>query len=159
MSGILFTIVLNSIAFLALALFQAETVKKYFNINKEDFFKYSLFNTLKLFVYNHDSAKKSNAGPLEMYVSFGAIVSQVMLIWYSCYYSAFVSIRMRQISHFAYSICWYQFPTKFQKNIMMIIRQSNEKFMYTGFGIVNCNLETVKMVRSITFSISMVIFD
>lgn len=80
-------------------------------------------------------------------MSLNSAMLQVALIWFFCYYSALVSMRMEQFSNVAYSIHWYQFSIVSQKSILMIIRQSQKDFSYKGFGILQCDMETLKMVN------------
>lgn len=95
--------------------------------------------------------QKTKAGAFEVYVSLNSAMLQVALIWFFCYYSALVSMRMSQVADVAYSIRWYRFATDAQHSIIMLIRTSNKSFAYQGFGIMQCNMETLKMVCWLTF--------
>lgn len=90
--------------------------------------------------------QKTKAGAFEVYVSLNSAMLQIALIWFFCYYSALVSMRMNQVAHIAYSIRWYRFTKDSQNSILMMIRQSNLHFAYKGFGILQCDMETLKMV-------------
>lgn len=78
---------------------------------------------------------------------------QGALIWFYCKFAALVSDRMDQIADFAYSTLWYRFPVQCQKPVQTIIQQSNVKFVYTGLGIVMCNMQTLKTVHPSNTSI------
>lgn len=91
-------------------------------------------------------SQKTKAGAFEVYVSLNSAMLQVAVIWFFCYYSALVSMRMEQVAHVAYSIRWYRFTKDSQNCILMMIRQSNQHFAYKGFGILQCDMETLKMV-------------
>ncbi|XP_055319545.1 uncharacterized protein LOC129577107 [Sitodiplosis mosellana] len=114
MSGVLFIIIINSIIFCALCLFQMET--------------------------------KTKAGAFEVYVSLNSVTLQGALIWFFCYHSALVAMRMGEVSNVAYALPWYHFSITSQKGVMMMLRQSNKHFAYRGFGILQCDLQTLKMM-------------
>lgn len=81
-----------------------------------------------------------------MYVSLNSVMLQTTLIWYICYHSALVSMRLSQISEFVYFMNWYKCPCDLQGAIKMMIQQSNERFSYSGFGILKCDMQTLSMV-------------
>lgn len=134
MSGVLFIIIANSIIFMAVCLFQMETVIHFIIVQKNK-------QNIKKFIL-----QKTKAGAFVVYVSLNSAMLQMALIWFFCYYSAIVSTRLSQVADVAYSICWYQFSISLQKRILMMIRQSNRHVFYHGFGIMKCNMETLKMV-------------
>lgn len=90
--------------------------------------------------------KKTKAAAFEVYVSLNSVILQSALIWYFCYHSSLATVRMGQISLYAYSTPWYQLSIDSQKSIQMMIQRSNCHFGYSGFGILQCNLQTLKMV-------------
>lgn len=81
-----------------------------------------------------------------MYVSLTSVMLQTMLIWYFCYHSQLVTTRMSQISDFAFSVNWYRFPNILQRCTLLLIQQSNKRFAYSGFGIMQCDMQTLSMV-------------
>lgn len=86
-----------------------------------------------------------------MYVSLTSVALQSALIWFFCYHSALVSERMSIVSDVTYSLPWHCFSINSQKCIMMMLRQSNKHFVYRGFGIVQCDMQTLKMVIYISY--------
>lgn len=89
-----------------------------------------------------------------MYVSLNSVALQSALIWYFCYHSALVSWRLSEVSDVTYALPWHYFSIKSQKCIMMMLRQSNKYFVYRGFGILQCDLPTLKMVCNLIFSLA-----
>lgn len=92
--------------------------------------------------------KKTKAAAFEVYVSLNSVMLQSALIYLFCYHSSLVSHRMGQVAHFSYSTTWYNFPIKTQKQILLMIQRSNVRFVYTGLGIFQCDLQTLSMVKA-----------
>lgn len=82
-----------------------------------------------------------------MYVSLNSIMLQSALIWFFCYHSSLVTIRMGQVAEIAYSMPWYTFSMDSQKCVTMMIQRSNQHFGYSGLGILQCDLQTLSMVN------------
>lgn len=75
-----------------------------------------------------------------------SVMLQSALLWFFCYHSSLATARMGQISIYAYSTPWYDLSIGSQKSIQKMIQRSNCSFVYSGFGIMQCDLQTFKMV-------------
>lgn len=118
-------------------------------------------NTIDFFLFNHIYSfgiryltKKTKAAAFEVYVSLNSLMLQSTLIWLFCYHSSLATVHMGHISIYAYSTPWYKLSIGSQKIIQLMIQRSNCRFGYSGFGILQCNLDTLKMVCTVHCQIS-----
>lgn len=90
--------------------------------------------------------QKTKAAAFEVYVSLNSVMLQGALIWFFCYHSSLASSRLAEIAFNAYKMSWYEMSVGSQRSILLIIQRSNCPFAYSGFGIWQCNLQTLSMV-------------
>lgn len=96
-------------------------------------------------IYQLDLASK-HINPEFFILIFASTVSIATTFPY-CYYSAHVSLRMQAIGDSTYiSFAWYKFPASVQKNILLIIENSERPKIFSGYGTINCSLETFRKV-------------
>lgn len=74
------------------------------------------------------------------------IVCSSMWIFLYSYFANQITVRISTMSNTAYYSKWFACPLELQKYVVLIIARSQEPIQFTGFGIVNCTLETLGKV-------------
>lgn len=59
-----------------------------------------------------------------------------------CYYANITTDRISYISDSVYDLNWYDYPSKQQKYMILIINRSNKSIFFSGLNLVRCTLET-----------------
>lgn len=82
-------------------------------------------------------------------IAYAIVCIGCSLVWpyLFCNYSSLVTDRTTFIGTVAYNMNWIDFPLKLQKNIVLIIRSSQDRVQFTGLNLVNCSLEVFGNVR------------
>lgn len=62
-----------------------------------------------------------------------------------------VTLHLLKFSDLAYDARWYKYPPKLRNPVRFMIQNAQRPKLYTGFGVINCNLNAfarVTMIRS-----------
>ncbi|XP_031629162.1 odorant receptor 43b-like isoform X1 [Contarinia nasturtii] len=96
-------------------------------------------------IYQLDLASK-HINPDFFILIFASTVSIATTLPY-CYYSAHISLRLQSIGDSAYhTFIWYEFPCHIQRDLPLIIQNSERPKFFSGYGFINCSLETFKKI-------------
>lgn len=80
-------------------------------------------------------------------LAINCLIEYVVICLVYCYYSEIVTQTSFDIGEAIYDLSWYTLPIERQKMIILMIRKSQKKFRFNGFGIVDCSSETFVSVR------------
>lgn len=72
--------------------------------------------------------------------------SSIWIFLYS-YFANQTSVRIATMSNTAYYSKWFECPLMLQKYIILIIARSQEPMQFTGYGIIDCTLESLGKVN------------
>lgn len=82
----------------------------------------------------------------------GAIVSNIgiMEILLSfCYFGNRITMKAQDVGFEAYDADWYNYPPKIQLLLLPIVQQSQKEFIFTGYHLVECSMESFKEVKTL----------
>lgn len=102
-----------------------------------------LFVALALFSLDQSVELDAN-----LIMAINCLIEYVVLCLVYCYYSETVSQASFDIGGAIYDSSWYTLTIMGKKMIILMIRKSQKKFRFNGFGIVDCSPETFLSVRS-----------
>lgn len=74
----------------------------------------------------------------------GEIFATVLFVY--CYYGSIATNRLTAYSKTIYNCKWYLLPSDMQKSFIVMIACAQHPQFYTGFGMINLNLETFSTV-------------
>lgn len=66
----------------------------------------------------------------------------ILIIFIFCYYGNMVTWECHLVSISAYDTLWYLYPIQMQKHIILIMQRSQRPFLFTGFKITICSLQS-----------------
>lgn len=73
------------------------------------------------------------------------LISIAALLPY-CYYSSVIAFRLQRAADDMYNSLWYKLPNNFKKYYILSIAAAQPARYFTGSHVINCSLETFKMV-------------
>ena len=76
-----------------------------------------------------------------------------------CYLSTSASENLKSVDKFVYNSLWYTFPAAYQRYITLLLVPSVHVRELSGYGFINCSLETFKKVLYRTADIQRYFFD
>lgn len=80
-------------------------------------------------------------------LAMNCLIEYVVICLVYCYYSEIVTQTSFDIGEAIYDSSWYTLTIERKKMIILMIRKSQKKFRFNGFGIVDCSSETFLSVR------------
>lgn len=77
-----------------------------------------------------------------------------MMMFLLCGSGSFLAMKFERVADAAYDIEWYNFPVKYQLNVLVIMQRAQMPFELTGMQLIVCSNETFKKVNtSIEFAL------
>lgn len=93
----------------------------------------------------------------DIMVGVHGLVSQTILTYVASRFAEQLISQSFSIGDIVYDAPWYTFPTKFQKNFVLIIQKSNVPFHLRGFWIFNVSMATFSDVSISYFSLALIL--
>lgn len=82
-----------------------------------------------------------NEAPLGFFFDIFNILCALGWPYILCHYATIVKDRVSSIGYLAYDSNWPDFPSQFQKYIILFIARSQEPINFTGLKMLHCSLE------------------
>lgn len=144
LNGYLLSNMVGGTIFFAFTVQQLDSVRfKSDSMNSSSIFNYVLKNI---------SIKNHNLSPQTDHIDFGfvnivftAIIS-LAVTYPFCFHSTNAFESMISINQNVYNIVWYKLPVKYQHYIKLMLIPSEHIRELSGYGLINCSLETFRKV-------------
>lgn len=81
--------------------------------------------------------------------NLNTLLIQILFNYVICSYASNVSAKLSSVSDIVYNSFWYKYPAELQKLLPLLTQRSQTPYIITGYGIINCSLDTFLLVCSI----------
>ncbi|XP_055321791.1 odorant receptor 2a-like [Sitodiplosis mosellana] len=97
-----------------------------------------------------DSISKRDYAELHLAVTANFVIFQMVFSF--CFLGDQITTKASEVKESIYDCNWYNYSSKLQKFIIPTINRAHKPFIFTGYALVSCSLESFKEMLSFVLS-------